>query len=1179
MKQEPDNTWQEDQSSLLQLSGYSIEGQLKEGTIQGSFSFWCEEEKPIKGKVIVTDPRFTCTPETFQGNNIEISYVFQSSFVGERESISGSFLLITNYGEYEITYCFTEEDEKLVSSMGEIKNLFHFTNLAKANWEEGLKLYYSPAFIKMLENTSPEYVTLYQGLSTRQKAQYMEEFLQVINKKRPVSYQVHETMIYLNNIHTGYKEELHLQREGWGYTRLEVSCEGGFLSLEKRVIREEDFMGNAYRLGIFIDPAKLHQGRNWGAIFLKSPYETIRIPVQVHQNEYHRIRQAAEKRRNAKWLNSKLTGMYLNFRSKKVGSGRFKKEAEEILEALTKSDDRNPLTRLYGAHLYITQEKYHEAKWLLDRAGKLIQEENSPVMYAYYLYLSTLITEDEDYLIRVREKIEGLHYTYDTVWQISWLYMYLAKPLRQNPQKKWDFLKEIFHRGCTSPVMYLEAALLLNYQPTLLMELSEIEIRILRFAAGRDLLSEEVKGVIGYLASREKEYRKNVCDLLEVLCTREERTDFLQAYCSILIRGGKTGERYVKWYEKAILCELKLTRLYESYMLSLNLNKEIDLPRMVLMYFSYQQDIREEYGAYIYRYVYENREALEDLYITYVPKIERYLLRKLHGGKIDRDLGYLYQHVLYPKMITEDNARALAKIIFCHRIPEEKIRGKRLIVVHKQLKEEESYEAVHGLKQVRIYNQSYVLFWEDESGNRYTYREEELPEAYLKVRRMAEEVAKWVADEPALALAFCEENNDWQTMNWKTEAQFKFLLGQDFIREEIKKNLAAALLDFYYENEAMERLDYFLEAITPSFLARKDRNRLIRYMVLRDYHPQAYELIKEYGTEEIEPKMLVRISSYMLEEDSGEEEILCWYIHTAFKKGKYNTAMLEYLVENFQGSSKQLRDIFYAALDFQVDTYYLSERLLMQILFTKAYIGDEVAIFKDYISGGAKTNIEAAFLTYRSIGYMRDDRIMEEELVKSIERVHKRGYGMPLVTRLAYLRYYAENKELLSRLSEGVIKEFLEEAVLEKGLNLPFLQEYSFVEGMEFLSDKTLLSYKTKAKTKVVIHYRKIGSGEEEAFKREELKEIYYGTYSKEFVLFYGEEIQYYITEVLEQKEQLTESGSLKKEENKEGRKESRYQRINEMAIATSLSDYHSLEQMLEEYWRKEYIAKQVFYL
>ena len=141
------------------------------------------------------------------------------------------------------------------------------------------------------------------------------------------------------------------------------------------------------------------------------------------------------------------------------------------------------------------------------------------------------------------------------------------------------------------------------------------------------------------------------------------------------------------------------------------------------------------------------------------------------------------------------------------------------------------------------------------------------------------------------------------------------------------------------------------------------------------------------------------------------------------------------------------------------------------------------------------------------------------------------------------------------------------------------MQEYSFVEGMEFLSDKTLLSYKTKAKTKVIIHYRKIVSGEEEAFRREELKEIYYGTYSKEFILFYGEEIQYYITEVLDQKEQLTESGSLKKEENKEGKKESRYQRINEMAIADSLSDYHSLEQMLEEYWRKEYIAEQVFYL
>ena len=1179
MREELENVLEEEQSTPIRLSCNRIEEQLKDGQIQGTLSFWCEGEKPIKGKIIATDPRVICIPDTFQGNTIEISYVFRQTLTQEKEGISGFFVLVTNYGEYEIPFSFKGEDERIDSSMGEIKNLFHYTNLAKTSWEEAMKVYYSPLFIKMLKKSAPEHMSLYRGLSTGGKEQHMEEFLISINKKRPVRYELQETAVLLSNIHTVYKEDIYIHRNGWGYTYLELFGEGSFLSLGKRVVREEDFIGNVFRLEIYIDPDKLHQGKNLGRILLKSPYETVYIPVQVYQSEQQRVRQAVEKRRNARWLNCKLTEMYLNFRSKRVGSGRFKKEAEEILEALAKSDDRNPLTKLYSAHLYITQDKYQEAGWMLDRAGKMIEEEEIPVIYAYYLYLTTLLTDDEAYVNDVREKIERLYYIYENVWQISWLYMYLSKSLRQSAQKKWDFLKAVFNQGCNSPVMYLEAVLLLNYQPTLLMELSQAELRILCFGARKELLSEEVKGIVGYLALKEKEYRSAVCHLLELLCIKESRPEFLQAYCSILIRGGKTGERYAKWYELAILSNIKLTRLYESYMLSLNTQKEPELPRMVLMYFSYQQEIREEYGAYIYRYVYQNREVLEELYISYAPKIERYLLRKLYAGKINRDLGYLYEHILYPGMITQENAEALAKVLFYHKIPAKYIKGKRLIVVHQQLKEEEVYETAFGLSQVNIYNYSCRLFWEDEKGNRYAQKEEDIGQPYLNVKRMAEEVAKWVTDEPGLALFFCEENNNRQTMNWKIEAQFKYLLEQNFIVKELKKELGLQLLDFYYENEALERLDSYLEEIGADFPMVQDRERLIRYLVIRDYHHKAYEFLKIYGPIQMEPKLLVRVSSYMLEADLGEEEFLCWYIYTAFRKGKYNGTMLEYLGEHFRGSCNQLKEIFLASRDFQLDTYYLSERILMQLVYTKTAVEDEAAIFKAYVSGGAKTNIVASFLTHRAIEYMRDDREMEEELIREIERVCRRGVRLPGVSRLAYLRFYGEHKELMERADRNMVADSLEQEVVGRELKVPFLQEYSFMEGMEYLADTTLISYKGKTDAKVVIHYRKPGDPKEDNFKREEMAEVYFGTYVKEFVLFYGEEVEYYVTESRRQQEQLTKSGSLKSKEGKDPKRCSRYGMVDKMIEASSLSDYSFLEQLLEEYTRKEYMAEQVFYL
>ena len=275
-----------------------------------------------------------------------------------------------------------------------------------------------------------------------------------------------------------------------------------------------------------------------------------------------------------------------------------------------------------------------------------------------------------------------------------------------------------------------------------------------------------------------------------------------------------------------------------------------------------------------------------------------------------------------------------------------------------------------------------------------------------------------------------------------------------------------------------------------------------------------------------------------------------------------------------------MRNIFKAAHNFDLDTFELSERLLMQILSTKAYIGDETEIFKAYVAGGPNTNVEAAFLTYRAVEYMRDDRIIGPYLILDIGRVYRRGYKLPLVTHLAYLRYFAENKEERCNADETILQEFLQEIVIEKEILVPFIREYADMPGMEALADKTLVSYKTEPKSRVVIHYLKNHETEERpSYIREEMKEVYFGVYVKEFVLFYGESLQYYITEEQENQEQLTESGILQKEESKEDDRISRYQMINEMSIGENLQDYNTVYQLLEEYWRTEFVADKVFHL
>ena len=93
------------------------------------------------------------------------------------------------------------------------------------------------------------------------------------------------------------------------------------------------------------------------------------------------------------------------------------------------------------------------------------------------------------------------------------------------------------------------------------------------------------------------------------------------------------------------------------------------------------------------------------------------------------------------------------------------------------------------------------------------------------------------------------------------------------------------------------------------------------------------------------------------------------------------------------------------------------------------------------------------------------------------------------------------------------------------------------------------------------------------------MKEVYSGVFFKEFILFFGESLQYYITEEKNGEEQLTESGTLQKSDIRGKENDSRYQLVNDIVISKTLQDYDTMDKLLEEYYRKEFLNSRLFEL
>ena len=76
-----------------------------------------------------------------------------------------------------LSLCKNIYDTVIESSVGSIKNLFHFANLAKSNWAEAVNLFYSPEFESIFSGSDAQYADDYYGLSAcNGSEQNMEEF-------------------------------------------------------------------------------------------------------------------------------------------------------------------------------------------------------------------------------------------------------------------------------------------------------------------------------------------------------------------------------------------------------------------------------------------------------------------------------------------------------------------------------------------------------------------------------------------------------------------------------------------------------------------------------------------------------------------------------------------------------------------------------------------------------------------------------------------------------------------------------------------------------------------------------------------------------------------------------------------------------------------------------------------
>ena len=1134
------------------------------------------------GYIISSDRRMELLRQEFAGSEDTIGYRFHATCLEAGDEVKGELCFISNLGEYQLPYVVHVAEPVIRSSMGEIRNLNQFAELARNDWGEAAKLFYSPEFTGLLKGNDRKYTENYRALSARPgNLRNLEEFLAACGKKQQVHYGLREEVLTCSNPVEITELSLTVCKDGWGYTALKVETDGVFVFTEKEVVTEDDFLGNQCTIPVYIDSEQLHRGKNYGSVRLYNTCVSLEVPVRVFVGEAVGKYQAA--RLEKKRLLAELMDCYLQYRMKKTGNTQWLEKTGSLVERLIAADDKDVAARLFQAQLLITQERQHEGSWVLTHAMELMenQGEEDPALMAYYLYLTTLVNGDREYVRRATSQIEDIYRRNRTSWKTAWLLMYLSPEYQRDNSARWALLERQSGYGCTSPVWYLEALVTLSNNPALLRKLGEFEIQVLYYGARKEILSTELLEQMLYVISRKREYSTVLLKTLILCYKRREDTRVLQEICAQLIKGGRTDKEAFAWYELGVEKELRLTRLYEYYITAMNLEEEPEISRKALLYFAWQSSMDYEHAAYLYYYLLKNREENEDLLERYRERMERFVVDQIIREHCNKHLAYLYQELLVPAMFSDKLADSLTRLLFACGITVENSNISAVYVYRPDLLEVSRYPVVNGRTWVSLYSDKDAVILEDTEGNRYVEGVPFTLEKLMDPDPFVEMTAVYLPPDK-------KSDAQWNKYLWDKYRKQKSLTqdiverGRKLMQSQsvtpfIKGRIQMRLLAHYRDDAGEAGLDEYLDSISWEILDAASRREVLVSLIQRGKMEKAYDWLIKFGPAGVDVQELVRLCCWLIDQTGAmKDAVLMEAAVYAFRQRQFNQTTLKYLAFHHMGMLEELETIRRKCRVYEIDTFELCERQLEQILLTGAPVADGMEVFRCYLRGAYRNDIVSAFLRKCAYGYLAKDQETDELIFREIVGRYEKEQPVGNMEKLACLKYFAERRP--EDQDQAYVQRVFLKEMLGLGIRLGFFKKLTGCEDLiKPLLDKTIVEWRETPDTRVTIHFCICQEdGEESPMRSEELPAAPGGIFFKEFVLFHGETLRYYFTITRERQKGITQSWLIQKEES-DDRCLGRFHVINEILRCGSEEKWEQMDEKLEDMYHKDYLGSSMF--
>ena len=1162
---------------ILAFSEETIDLSVIEGRSEaGSFVIESTNQIKICGIVYSTNPRMECLNPHFEGEKVRIRYQFNSKGLTEGDACEGKFVIVCNQIEYSLSFCARITRLYAEASTGAVKSLDDFTRLAASNWDEAYHLFYNRNFLNTIPYDNVYERLTYEGFAcARPSGQNMEEFLIGVNKKQPVSISVDKS----EEIFMASKEPqsgcFTITKDNWGYTEIRLRTDCEFIKLSKPVLTLDDFIGKTYLYEYIIDASAMHAGRNFGRIYIDGVYQSFTIDITAGVRDDDGSISDIAVTKDIKECMVGIMELYTGFRLKRIVTGVWANETISILNHLHALVPDEHMYELMKAQAFIINRQRQEAKWILDDFKHSNPDKKAPI-WGYYLYLMTLLEREPSYVDNMTHEVELIFYENPDSVLLFWVLLFLRDQYFDDSAGKLKDIKYWVLRGCSSPYLYIEAYYLISQDPYLIKELSVFELRILSWAVKEKALTKELAGAIFEAVDLAGGFDNRVYELLTAAYEICPEAEYVGIICSYLIKGHKNDTCFHKWFELGIENKLRLTGLYESYLITMDDRQISPVPKVIQMYFSFDNKLPYRKLAVLYNNIIAAKETEPEVYHKYRKAMGRFAMDQAQLRHIDDNLAVLYEDMLELGFINEDLSAAFSDIIYTHKLIVFDKRIVRAIIYQNEMKEPQIVPVTDQCAYFELFSNDYVILFEDSRGYRYvksiSYRLQRLMDA----EKYLDRCISLSPDRPQYIVSHFKNVRDYSDFTKDDLKLFKPVFYSESFSDSYKAVMGYRILKYCQLHDYEDYVRPFLQSIDFDILQKDARKYLIDMLVSNRLYEKAYDMAMEYGIDMLAAASQVVLCENALKVQHVDDDFMVQLAISAFKTGKYSDLVLKYLCENYTGPTDELINLWHAADKFSISSMKLDERILEQGIYTQIEPEKISDIFLEYYKRAGNEKLILAYISLVAHGYLHSGGCKADFIFDIIEKRFIGNRTLNDACQLALLKHFAEKTDITQ--AELEIEDTLLKYYIYNNMYFDFFArlDYRLLEKY-FLYDKAFLQYESTPGTHVVLHYSRDEDGEE--FNSEDMVEMYDGIYVKTFVIFFGELIRYYITEEHDNSIEVKESNRLTCNNIPGDNDHSRYNLINEMIISDTLSDETTLKSNIDEYKRLDAATKQLFKL